>query len=203
MSVGAITTAGGASWQDVAADRQRHRDATIAELRPPLPVLLANDIPLNTTNITDGILTDEERAITGANVEDLLAFMRRAGLAQKLVNCVTELLPDRALKRAAELDEYLATHKKPIGPLHGLPISVKEHIGMKGLDLNGAFIGSVGNIAEKDSVLLGPLWDAGAVFYVRTTEPQTMMHLETCSNLHGETVNPYNTTLTPGGSSGG
>lgn len=200
MSVGAITTAGGASWRDVAADRQRHRDATIAELRPPLPVLLANDIPLNTTSIPDGILTDEERAITGANVEDLLvklaagewsstavvqAFMRRAGLAQKLVNCVTELLPDRALRRAAELDEYLATHKKPIGPLHGLPISVKEHIGMKGLDLNSAFIGSVSNIAEKDSVLLEPLWNAGAVFYVRTTEPQTMMHLETCSNLHG------------------
>ncbi|KAI0848844.1 amidase [Daldinia vernicosa] len=218
MSIGFITTASGASWQDVAVDRQRHRDATIAELHPPLPVLLADNIPLNTTSIPDKILTDEERTITGANVEDLLvklatgewsstavvqAFMRRAGLAQKLVNCVTELLPDRALRRAAELDEYLATHKKPIGPLHGLPISVKEHIGMKGLDMNGAFIGSVGNTAEKDAVVLEPLWDAGAVFYVRTPEPQTMMQLETSSNLLGETVNPYNTTLTPGGSSGG
>ena len=113
------------------------------------------------------------------------AFMRRAGLAQKLTNCVTELLPEKALERAAQLDEYLATHKKPMGPLHGVPISVKEHIGMKGLDLNGGFVGWVGNVAEEDALLLQPLWNAGAIFYVRTTQPQTLMHLETNSNLYG------------------
>ena len=46
-------------------------------------------------------------------------------------NCLTELLPERALNRARELDEYFSIHKKPVGPLHGLPISVKEMIGMK------------------------------------------------------------------------
>jgi hypothetical protein len=47
------------------------------------------------------------------------------------------------------------------------------------------------------------LWEAGAVFYVRTTMPQTGMHLETSSNIYGVTLNPNNLTLTPGGSSGG
>lgn len=47
------------------------------------------------------------------------------------------------------------------------------------------------------------LWDAGCVFYARTTQPQTIMHLETSSNIYGRTVNPYNRDLTPGGSSGG
>lgn len=47
------------------------------------------------------------------------------------------------------------------------------------------------------------LWDAGCVFYARTAQPQTIMHLETSSNIYGRTVNPYNRDLTPGGSSGG
>jgi Asp-tRNA(Asn)/Glu-tRNA(Gln) amidotransferase A subunit family amidase len=47
------------------------------------------------------------------------------------------------------------------------------------------------------------LWEAGAVFYVRTTMPQTGMHLETSSNIYGVTLNPYNLSLSAGGSSGG
>ncbi|KAI8946705.1 amidase signature domain-containing protein [Xylaria longipes] len=218
MPPATVTTASGASWQDVAADRQRHRDATLASLNPPLPKLSADDIPLNTTSVPGSVLTAEELDITGRNVEDLIAmlasgqwsakaviqaFMRRAGLAQRLANCVTELLPERALKRAAELDDHLATTKQPVGPLHGVPISVKEHIGIKGCDLNAGFIGWVGRVAEEDAHILQILWDAGAVFYVRTTQPQTLMHLETSNNLYGTTVNPHNTTLTAGGSSGG
>jgi amidase len=116
---------------------------------------------------------------------------------------VTELLPEQALKRAAELDKYYSANKKPIGPLHGLPISVKEHVGMKGLDLNAGFISWIGNVGTEDALILQILSSAGAVFYVRTTQPQSLMHLETSSNIYGETVNPYNTALTSGGSSGG
>jgi amidase len=47
---------------------------------------------------------------------------------------VTEVLPDRAIERAKYLDEYLAKNGRPVGVLHGIPISVKEHIGMKGLE---------------------------------------------------------------------
>jgi hypothetical protein len=100
-------------------------------------------------------------------------------------NCITELLPQRALERAAYLDAYLAEHKKPIGPLHGLPISVKEHIGMKGLDWNGGFVSWVGKVAKDDAHILSILWSAGCVFYVRSTQPQSLMHLETSSNLYG------------------
>ncbi|KAI0889517.1 amidase [Annulohypoxylon maeteangense] len=218
MAPAAVTIANGATWQDVAADRQRYRDATIAEVHPPVPELKSEDIPLNTTGIPKKLLTEEEIKITGTNVEELVekitsgewtstavtkAFLRRAGLAQKLANCITELLPKKALERAAELDKYLADSKKPIGPLHGVPISVKEHMGFKGEDANAGFVGWVGQVPEEDSLILQYLWDAGAVFYARTTQPQTLMHLETSSNLYGATVNPCNTTLTAGGSSGG
>ncbi|KAK7926678.1 hypothetical protein PG985_003676 [Apiospora marii] len=194
------TIAGGATWQEVAEDRRRHRDASIAKWTTPED------------------LTREELTMTNHNVEDLAgalamghpsaecitsAFLRRAAGAQGVVNCITELLPDRAMQRAKELDAYFAKHGKPIGPLHGVPVSVKEHIAMKGLDLNAGFVSWVGRVAEEDALLLQILWDAGAVFHARTTEPQTIMHLETSSNLYGVTANPFNQTLTAGGSSGG
>jgi amidase len=151
------------------------------------------------------------------------AFLRRAALAQILVrvnspfkilfnnlytnipqtNCITELLPDRALTRAKELDAYFLQHGKPIGPLHGLPISVKEMIGMKDLGLNAGYVAWWGKVATEDAHVLQTLWDAGAVFHARTTQPQSMMHLETDSNLYGVTVNPYNRKTSAGGSSGG
>lgn len=107
------------------------------------------------------------------------------------------------MERAKYLDEYLATQQKPMGPLHGLPISVKEHIGMKGLGLNGGFVGWWEHVAAEDAFILQLLQRAGCVLYVRTTQPQCLMHLETSNNLYGVTVNPYNKTLTCGGSSGG
>ena len=56
---------------------------------------------------------------------------------------------------------------------------------------------------DGDLSLNDVLWEAGAVFYARTTQPQAVMHLETSTNIYGVTVNPWNTDLTPGGSSGG
>lgn len=97
----------------------------------------------------------------------------------------------------------MSKHQKPVGPLHGLPISVKEHVGMKSLGLNAGFVSWWDNKAGEDALILEYLWQAGCVFYARTTEPQTLMHLETSSNLYGETVCPFNRSLTSGGSSGG
>lgn len=56
---------------------------------------------------------------------------------------------------------------------------------MKGLDLNGGFVAWAGRVAESDAHILEILWRAGAVFYVRSTQPQSLMHLETSSNLYG------------------
>lgn len=80
---------------------------------------------------------------------------------------------------------------------------MKEHIGFKDLGLNAGFVSRWDNKAEEDADILKILWQAGCVFYARTTEPQSLMHLETSSNLYGTTVNPFNRNLTSGGSSGG
>ena len=62
-----------------------------------------------------------------------------------------------------------------MGPLHGLPISVKEYIGMKGLAYNAGFVAWVGKVAEKDALIVEILREAGCVFHARTTEPQTLV----------------------------
>jgi hypothetical protein len=56
---------------------------------------------------------------------------------------------------------------------------------------------------HEPNLLYQSFWNEGCVFYARTTQPQTIMHLETESNIYGRTDNPYNRNLTPGGSSGG
>lgn len=74
---------------------------------------------------------------------------------------------------------------------------------MESLRLHAGYSAWWDNVASQDAHVLKILWNAGAVFYVRTTEPQSMMHLETDSVLYGVTVCPFNTDLSAGGSSGG
>jgi amidase len=205
------------SWQGIAQEAQDHRDETINRLSPPVPSIPA-DIPKNVTKLPEQLLDQSVHSITNMLPEELIAslatgqisavdvttaFLQRAALSQGLTNCLTELLPQRALQRAQELDAYYEEHKRPFGPLHGLPISVKEHIGFKGLRCTTGYVSHWDVVAKEDAHILQVLHSAGAVFHCRTTVPQTMMHLETDSNLYGVTTNPYNTNLTAGGSSGG
>lgn len=74
---------------------------------------------------------------------------------------------------------------------------------MKGLDVNSGYIAWVGTISLDDAHVVAILRAAGAVFHARTTQPQTVMHLECANNIYGTTINPYNSLLTSGGSSGG
>jgi amidase len=104
---------------------------------------------------------------------------------------------------ARRLDEYLANTGNPIGPLHGLPVSLKDNFNLKGLDSTVGFVGHVGEPADHDSTLAELLQAAGAVFYVKTNVPTAMMIAESVNNLFGRTVNPLNRSLTSGGSSGG
>ena len=205
------------AWQDVAKEAQGYRDASIKHVTPALPPV-PQPLPVNVTDIPRRLLPKHELEITESSPEDLIeaiargslksinvtkAFLRRAALAQALANCITELLPEKAIERAKYLDDYYAHHGKTVGPLHGLPISVKEHIGMKGLGLNAGFVSWWDHKGADDAHVLKILWNAGCVFYARTTQPQTLMHLETSNNLYGVTVNPFNRNLTSGGSSGG
>lgn len=89
---------------------------------------------------------------------------------------------DDCLKDAAQLDEYMQKYGKPQGPLHGLPISVKEHIYFKGTPSSAGFVAWADDFALEDALVVKILRDAGAVFHVKTTNPQSLMVILTvCS----------------------
>lgn len=105
-------------------------------------------------------------------------FMNHGSISDRTntkTNCVSELLPQQALARADELDAYMTKYKKVTGPLHGLPISVKECIGMKGLTCHGGFAAWADKEAPDDALILKILLKAGCVLYARTNEPQTLV----------------------------
>ena len=80
-----------------------------------------------------------------------------------------------ALADAAALDEYMNVHGKPKGPLHGLPISVKEHIFLTGTPATSGFTAWTDHVSDSDALIIKVLRDAGAVFHVKTTNPQGLM----------------------------
>ncbi|KAF2011126.1 amidase [Aaosphaeria arxii CBS 175.79] len=131
------------------------------------------------------------------------AFCKRAAIAHQLTNCLTEILFDEALSRAKELDAHLAAGKSPLGPLHGVPVSLKDTFKIKGYDASIGIAALAFNPATENSVLVDALLKAGAVLYCKTNVPQTLMALDSHNNTFGRTLNPFNTLVTAGGSSGG
>jgi amidase len=118
-------------------------------------------------------------------------------------NCLTETFFDRAIAHAKELDEEYARTGRTRGPLHGLPVSLKEQIAVKGVERCFGFVGWLGRVPEHDAVITTLLVEAGAVPYCITNVAQHLGFGAAVNNVFGETCNPYNRKLTPGGSSGG
>ncbi|KAH8681846.1 amidase [Xylariales sp. PMI_506] len=209
-----------ATWETIAAKKRAALDASLPEQWRVPSELLPPESQDDVTSWpeTSGWFTPEELAITDLGVGELLpklasgefksedvvkAFCKRAVAAHQLTNCLSETCFDRALATARARDEHFAQTGKPVGPLHGLPISLKDNFNLTGLDATVGFISHVGDPAESDSALAELLEAAGAVFYVKTNVPTAMMIAESVNNVFGRTLNPRNRKTTSGGSSGG
>lgn len=128
---------------------------------------------------------------------------RTAKLIIAKTNCLSETLFQQAIASSKALDAHFKQTGKPIGPLHGLPISLKDNFNVIGVDSTVGFVSWVGHPAVYNATLVDILQDAGAVLYVKTNVPTAMMIAETVNNVFGRTLNPRNRKLTSGGSSGG
>ncbi|KAH7905825.1 amidase signature domain-containing protein [Hygrophoropsis aurantiaca] len=183
-----------------------------------LPASILKNLPLDVTGIPEscGLLTSSELAITEldatticqriargelSSVETVTAFGKRAAIAHQLTACLTDFFLEEGIAQAQELDAYYKREGKVIGPLHGLPISIKDFIPVKGRWLSAGFIGTL-QVSEDDCDMTSILRQLGAVFYVKTNQPQGKMTME-CHSFYARTVNPYNSKLSSGGSSGG
>lgn len=129
--------------------------------------------------------------------------MQRAAIAQQLTRCLTEPLFTLALEQARQLDGHLKRTGKPIGPLHGLPVTVKDCFDIKDIDSTVGISALAFKPATQNAVLVDLLRSLGAVIIAKTNVPQTMGFLDSVNHMFGRTLNPLNLRLTPGGSSGG
>ena len=136
-------------------------------------------------------------------VEVTEAFCHRATIAQHLTNCLTEILFDRAKKRAEYLDKYLKDNGETIGPLHGLVISVKDTFHIEGVDSSIGLASLCYKPAKKNAPLVDLLESLGCVIIAKTNIPQTLASLDSINNVWGRTKNPVHRMMTAGGSSGG
>jgi amidase len=109
-------------------------------------------------------------------------------LAEKeQTNCLTEILFPEALARAQFLDDHLEKTGKTVGPLHGLPISMKDCfiIPPHPASLGMACYANNTTKPQDETVLVSILAKLGAVFYVKTAVPTAMMMMETINNVWG------------------
>ncbi|KAF2498692.1 amidase [Lophium mytilinum] len=145
-------------------------------------------------------------------METTLAFCKAAAIAHQINNCLHEIFFSQAIERAKELDEYYKEKGKTMGPLHGLPISLKDQFHVEGNDTTMGYIGWIDTyegrkdkelIHKVNSQVVSELLSLGAVLYCKTSLPQTLLLGETVNNLIGQTLNPNNQNLSCGGSSGG
>ena len=118
------------------------------------------------------------------------------------INAVVQQMPDAALASARAVDDLLAAGE-PAGILAGVPVTIKVNIDQQGFaNTNGIRIQQA-HMAEQDSPVVTNLREAGAIIIGRTNTPAFSMRWFTRNSLHGHTLNPRNSKLTPGGSSGG
>jgi Asp-tRNA(Asn)/Glu-tRNA(Gln) amidotransferase A subunit family amidase len=107
------------------------------------------------------------------------------------------------VRREAHIAESAAMHGATLGPLHGVPVSIKSSVDVAGLRCETGSRLRAGRVAEIDAPLVARLKQAGAIILGVTNTPEMLMAWETDNLLYGRTNSPWDLERTPGGSSGG
>lgn len=139
-----------------------------------------------------------------SSVEVVTAFLDRIEEVDDRVNAITTKAPRaEVLAAAAKADEKVAAGE-PLGPIHGLPIAVKDLMDVAGLrTTHGSAAYHDAPPATKDSLLAERLRAAGAIFVGKTNTPEHGLGTLTYNGVFGPTKNPWNLRKNAGGSSGG
>ena len=118
------------------------------------------------------------------------------------LNAFVQVDAERA-RRAAKDAESLVMAESPLGPLHGVPLSIKSSFSVEGLRWEAGTLLREAIVARQDAPLVARLKDAGAIVLGTTNTPELLMAWETDNLLYGRTNSPWDLERTPGGSSGG
>jgi len=147
-------------------------------------------------------LTRRIRAKELSATEVMEAHLTQIERVNPKVNAIVTFLPEQALQQARAADNALAKGKD-VGPLHGLPIAHKDLTPTKGIRTTLGSLAFKDFIPEEDGLIIERLKNAGAITVGKTNTPEFGAGSQTYNEVFGETLNPYDTSRTCGGSSGG
>jgi amidase len=129
-------------------------------------------------------------------------YLNRVERYNPTLNAIITFDREGARKRADEADQALARGES-WGPLHGLPMTVKESYDVVGMPTTWGKPDLAGNIAKTNAVVVDRLIGAGAIIFGKTNVPLLLGDWQTFNDIYGTTNNPWDVTRVPGGSSGG
>ncbi len=164
-----------------------------------------------------GAVTASSDGITSASASELAEAIRSKQLSSKAVveahleriakvnpklNAVVQLTAEAARKEADEADAALARGDIK-GPLHGVPVTIKDTLETAGVICTGGTKGRANYVPKADATAVARLRAAGGIVLGKTNVPELAGAAETDNLIYGRTNNPYDLARTPGGSSGG
>jgi amidase len=136
-----------------------------------------------------------------SSVEAVTACLDRIAEVNPRLNAVVSLAPD-ALEQARSADAAIARGDL-VGPLHGVPCTLKDSLDTAGLRTTAGTIGWRERVPDHDATVVARVKSAGAIVLGKTNTPEFTWSDETDNDVFGRTSNPYDLERTPGGSSGG
>ena len=134
--------------------------------------------------------------------EAVAACLARIERVNPALNAVVALRADEALRDADAADAALA-RGGAAGPLHGVPVTIKDSFDTAGLVTTWGTPGRKGFVPDADATAVARLRAAGAIVLGKTNTPEFTLSFETVNPVYGRTNNPHDLARTPGGSSGG
>ena len=176
-------------------NKQSQRDARIAALSPEYhrPITEKDSKILHAP--IEELVQNVQQKITNP-VDVLRAYGKVAVAAHAKTTCLTEVM-------FKEAEQWANTDVNLQGPLAGLPVSLKDSINVGGFDTSVGYSRNTFDPVPKDGVLVRLLKEAGAIPFVKTNLPITLLSFESTNDVWGRCRNPHNDKYSPGGSTGG
>ncbi|HEX7354502.1 MAG TPA: amidase family protein [Mycobacteriales bacterium] len=159
---------------------------------------MASDLPVQSATALQALVRSKQVS----SRELLTAYLDRVDRLNGDLNAVVTLDADRAMQVAAHCDEQ-AAHDRWLGPLHGLPCTIKDALDTAGLTTTGGAVELADRVPTEDAAAVARVRAAGAVIFGKTNLPRWSGDYQTAGGVYGTTNNPWDLARTPGGSSGG
>ena len=200
------------------ADKIRRREVTSLEL---VELFIQRILRYDNSNDNDESKsknTNKDRSKTSINAVVVRCFdqarTRAKELDRLLLDTIKSIQIQIQVQKKKKHDDYddgaknsysslLLLLEEKLGPLHGVPITVKENNDVCGLQTTLGNPFSINNIATTNSPAVQQLLNSGAIIVGKTNLPLNCNDVQTYNPVYGTTSNPYNIECTPGGSSGG